>query len=337
MTIAGRLSGPEFRRYPDPATELEVIRLTDPVFASGMTAPHLRQFGRRTDTMLYWSERYGPARQGFQMDLRSGESHQLTDAAALDPSSLVLSADEKSILWFDGPSLMVSTLSSQKARQLYRVPDGSARTGMTVAPDGSVLFAESTRLMRVGKPVSGAILEADAPIEQVLARPRHSQLLYRTASGFWLINTDGSGRQQLKPEAGQTGEVVWTQSGDTLLYLHIPDTPQQLITLRELDPATGTDRLISKTSQFQSASPNGDSSVFVGASRSRANAYVLLLLRVTRRELTLCEHRGSDPSAVRPVFSPDSQSVFFTSDRHGKSAVYRIKIEKFVESTAVEG
>ena len=76
-----------------------------------------------------------------------------------------------------------------------------------------------------------------------------------------------------------------------------------------------------------------DSSVFVGASRSRASAYVLLLLRVTRRELTLCEHRASEPAMVTPIFSPDSQSVFFASDRHGKTALYRVHVEKFVEET----
>jgi oligogalacturonide lyase len=76
--------------------------------------------------------------------------------------------------------------------------------------------------------------------------------------------------------------------------------------------------------------------VFVGASRSRASAYVLLLLRVTRRELTLCEHRASDPKMVLPIFSPDSQSVFFASDRHGKQALYRVRIEKFVEETSAD-
>jgi oligogalacturonide lyase len=337
MTIAGRLSGPEFRRYPDPATELEVIRLTDPAFASGMTAPHLRQFGRRGDTLLYWSERYGPTRQAFQIDLRSGESRQLTEVSALDPVSLVLSGDEKSIYYFDGPALTESTLSNQKSRPLHRIAEGAARTGMTSAMDGSLLFAENRSLMRALKSTITTVFKAEENIDQVIARPKRAQALYRSGGAFWLTNLDGAGRQQLKLEPGQTGDAVWTQSGETLLYLHIPENPAELITLREHDPTTGSDRLVSKTSQFQSVSPNTDSSVFVGASRSRANAYVLLLLRVTRRELTLCEHRASDPATVRPVFSPDSQSVFFTSDRHGKSALYRIKIEKFVETTPIEG
>jgi Tol biopolymer transport system component len=41
----------------------------------------------------------------------------------------------------------------------------------------------------------------------------------------------------------------------------------------------------------------------------------------------------SDPVAVGPIFSPDSQRIFFQSDREGKPAIYRIRVEKFVEET----
>jgi oligogalacturonide lyase len=341
MAVAGRLSRPEWQRYADPATELEVLRLTDPSFASGFTAPHLRQFGRRSDTLLYWSERFG-VRQAFQLDLKSGDSHQLTEAAALDVGSIALSVDERSLCYFDGASLMESPLSSLRARELHKVPEGVKRAGMTRAADGSLMFVESqggtSRILRTTHAHGGivSVAEAHGAIDLLMARPRRAQALYRTGGELWLVNQDGSGKIQLKPEAGQTGEVVWTQSGRTLLYLHIPEDPKQLITLRENDPDEKTDRLLARTSQFEAVAPNGDSSVFVGASRSRASSYVLLLLRVTRRELTLCEHHASDPHMVLPIFSPDSQSVFFASDRHGKAALYRVHIEKFVEETSAD-
>ena len=220
------------------------------------------------------------------------------------------------------------------------MPDGVTRTGMTLVADGSVLFAESkdgiSRILRVARAHGGAatVLEVPGAVELVMARPRHSQVLYRAGGELGLVNLDGTGRSSLKLEPGRTGEVVWTQSGATLLYLHIPEDPKELITLREHDPDEKSDKQLASTSQFESVSPNADSSVFVGASRSRASAYVLLLLRVTRRELTLCEHHASDPHMVLPIFSPDSQSVFFASDRHGKPALYRVHIEKFVEQTS---
>jgi oligogalacturonide lyase len=336
MAAVGHISGPEMLRYADPATELQVIRLTDPAFASGMTAPHLRQFGRRGDTMLYWSEREG-TRQAYLIELKGGDSKQLTQAVDLDPGSLTLSFDEKSFFFFDGPALSETVLSSLKTRPVYRVPAGSTRTGITVASDGSVLFAErasgQSRVMRVSRQHTEPVATADGEIELLLARPRQMEVAWRSGNEVWLANLDGSAKRQLKFEAGQTGEILWTPLGHTLIYLHVPEDSKQLITLREYSPEDNSDRLVAKTSQFAAMSPNGDSSVFAGASRSKASAYVLILLRVTRRELTLCEHHASDPAMVSPVFSPDSQSIFFASDRHGKSAIYRVHVEKFVEET----
>jgi hypothetical protein len=65
------------------------------------------------------------------------------------------------------------------------------------------------------------------------------------------------------------------------------------------------------------------------------------------REITLCEHRASgkpypiagtdamDYSCAAPetAFSRDSQWVYFTSDREGQPAVYRMNVEDLVEST----
>src|SRR5271163_4065146 len=103
----GAVSASEFKRYADPATELEVIRLTNPAFASGMTAPHLRQFARHSETLLAWSERTG-TRQAFLTNLKTDESIQLTDAKDLQPATLCLTPDERSFWFFDGPELYES-------------------------------------------------------------------------------------------------------------------------------------------------------------------------------------------------------------------------------------
>ncbi len=341
VAAAGRISGPEWRRYPDPATELDVLRLTDPVFASGMTASHLRQFTRHSDFLLYWSERYpddpaGP-RQAFLLDLKNGGSKQMTECAALDPASLSLSLDDRAFYFFDGPVLKEAPLAASPVRSIYTVEAGVARTGFSIGADNSAIFAERrngrSRIVSVLRQQSRRIVEIEPEIEEVMARPRRAQVLYRAGGRFWLVNGDGSANRQLKTAPGTTGEALWIPSGRTFIYLHIPDDPRELITLREHTPDDGTDTLLAKTSQFISASPNTDASVFTGASRSRASAYVLILLRIARRELTLCEHRASDPALVRPVFSPDSQNVLFVSDRHGKPAIYQVHVARFVEET----
>jgi hypothetical protein len=103
--------------------------------------------------------------------------------------------------------------------------------------------------------------------------------------------------------------------------------------IREYAPDTGSDQLVAKTSQFATFGFNRDTSVFVGASRNAASPDVLILLRVTRRELTLCEHKASHPESVAPVFAPDSQRIYFQSDRDGHPAIYCVHAEKLVEKT----
>ncbi len=62
MAAVGVIAPSEWRRYPDPATDLEVFRLTDPAFPSGMTAPHLRRFTRRGEENAALFGASGPAR-----------------------------------------------------------------------------------------------------------------------------------------------------------------------------------------------------------------------------------------------------------------------------------
>jgi len=93
---------------------------------------------------------------------------------------------------------------------------------------------------------------------------------------------------------------------------------------------------VARTSQFAHFGCNTNTSVFVGASQNRAAPHILILLRLTRRELSLCEHRASNPAMVAPIFSADSQQIFFESDRDGKPAIYRIHVEKLVEETEPE-
>ena len=345
MAAVGRLSPAEWLRYSDPATELDVLRLTDPAFSSGMTASHLRQFTRHGDWLLYWSDRYegdpaSGARQAFLLDLKGGGSRQLTDAAALDPASLSLSADDRSYFFFDGPSLKQVPLTGAPVHEIHATPPDAVRSGFTIGSDGAAIFSErrngKSRIVSVLRQQTRRIIEIDAEIDEVMTRPRRAQIFYRTGARFWLVNGDGSGNRELKIASGHTGEALWVPSGRTLIYLHIPDDAKELITLREHAPDEGMDTLLAKTSQFISASPNGDASVFTGASRSKASAYVLILLRIARRELTLCEHRASDPAMVRPAFSPDSQNVLFASDRHGKPALYQVRVGRFVEETGTE-
>ena len=339
-TNVGQVFQSEFRKYGDPATELEVIRLTNPENSTLLPAPSQRAVSRKSAFLLCSSERSGSL-QAMRIDLKSGQLRQLTQVAALDPRSPTLLPDERGFCFFDGPSLRQAGFSLRE-REVYRIPDAFTRTaGFNLGDDGvnAVFFERQQnnsrlRVVHMAKGDAATVLELKAEASDPVIRPKRTQILYRQADGsLWLVNMDGKQNRQLKTEPGITGPARWAPGGRTILYLHFPQDTSQLVTLREHTPDENADKLVAKTSQFSGFGSNGDGSVFVGASRSKASPNILILLRSVKRELTLCEHKATDPAQVEPIFSPNSQDIFFQSDRHGKPAIYRVKVERFVEET----
>ena len=335
----------EWRRYADPTTELEVIRLTDPAYTSILPAYFGREITRNSGSLLFSSDHSGSP-QAFLMDLKSGGTRQLTEVEELDGYSLTLTPDNHSFCYFAGRTLAITGISNLRQRELYQVPAGWDRCqGLTVGPDGThATVAEKhgeesrLRMVTLGRGAARTIVEAPFVMSDAVPRPMRAQVLYRQGDrALWLVNTDGKQNRQLKTADGRIGPADWSPDGKTVLYLSFPDDRTQLNCIRELTPDTNTDELVAKTSQFVHFGFNRDTSVFVGASRNVASPTLLLLLRVTRREFTMCEHKASDPATTAPRFAPDSQRVYFQSDRHGKPAIYCMNVEKLVERTAVDG
>lgn len=331
----------DWRRYPDPTTEFEVYRLTDPSYASWLPPAYSGGIAGRGRFLLFACDRSGSP-QAFRMDLKTGECRQLTEAQGLDAASLTLLRNERSFCYCDGPSVRRVLLPNLREREIYRVPDGWQRCdGISVSDDGRhLVFGERRdgrsrlQLLRIDNGDARTIAEADWELSHPLVRPRRDQVLYRQGEeAVWLVNFDGQQNRRLRLVDGRIGAAAWAPDGKTVLYLSFPSDPKQLNVLRECTPDQNEDKLLAKTSQFVNFGFNGNSSVFVGASRNQAAPTVLLLLRVTRREMTLCEHSTTDPAFASPRFSPDSRFVYFASDRHGKPAIYRINVEKLVENT----
>ena len=340
--LKGNTFPSDWRRYSDPTTEMEVYRLTDPAYSSTMPAYYNRAIAQSSGWMLFCCDR-GGSLQAFHMDLKSGETRQLTEAEELDGGSLALLPDNRSFCYFAGRSLHIANLATARERKLYEVPEGWERgMGMSVGPDGThATFAERRgagsrlRMVALSKGEARTVVEAPVEMGDPIARFRRAQILYRQADeALWLVDSDGKQNRRLKLAAGRVGPANWAPDGKTVLYLNIPDDRTQLNAIREYEPDTASDKLVAKTSQFVHFGFNRDTSVFVGASRNAASPTVLILLRVTRRELTLCEHKASHPEAVAPVFAPDSQRIYFQSDRDGKPAIYCVHAEKLVEKTA---
>ena len=325
-------------RYLDPATEFVVTRLTDPQFNSYLPATGNRVVTSRG--LLYASDATGKW-EALRMDLKTRESRQLTDATNLDPASLAFLPNERTFYHFDSGRLIETIPSNFKAREIYRVPDGFEKIpGAAYSEDGqSAVFVEKRgsrhrlQWLHLAKGAATTLVESTEEIRDPLLRPGQASLLYRHAGEPWVVNLDGRQSRRLPLGEGETRQMQWSVDGHTVLYLNQPSDPHKLTNLREFTPGTDIDTLISNTTQFVHFHSNVDASVFIGASGSKASPYVLLLVRAVKRELTLAEHRASDPKMVTPMFAPNSQSVFFVSDRHGKPAIYWLNVERFVSET----
>jgi oligogalacturonide lyase len=331
----------EWSRFNDPATEFPLTRLTDPAHSNYLPSYWNRAVARRGRFLLFWSDRTGSP-QAFRIDLKNGELEQTTSARDLDGASLALLPDDKSFCCFDGSSLCVVKLSNTKEREVYRLPEGSRRGGFSIAPDGSHALLIETRgalsqlrMIPFRKGAARTLCESPEPLSMPLGSPHSNAILYRRGGALWSMRYDGTENRPLALAPGRTGPAYWSPDASSVLYLNFPADTGTLNSIREFDLSENADRLISVTTQYVHFTPNADASVFVGASGSPASPYVLLMLRAPRRELTMCEHRSGDPARVAPVFSPDSQFVFFQSDRHGKPAIYSANVASLVESTGL--
>lgn len=270
------------------------------------------------------------------MDLKSGESRQLTDGAEVAPESAVWLPDEKSFLFVDGKTLKRS--DGSRDRDLYQSPN-AIEPGIAVTEDGLSGFVtervgDRWRIVQVPllvKAQARTLVESDQPLTSLRPRPKRASLLYVRGGTLNLVTFDG--KTSVVKSEGQVRQAEWMPDGRTVTYLSrsVEERPQA--TLREVEPDANADRLFAKTSQFGQFARNADGSVFVGLSASVASPLVLLLLRVTKREFPLCEHRGKNGPTAPPVFTPNSQRIVFPGDRDGKPALYLLALEKLVEKT----
>jgi len=303
---------------------------------------------RKGGFMLYASDLTGRM-EAYRMEWKTGLSHQLTEQEGLDPVSLTLSADERTFCCIAAGKLLSVNLGNGKVREVYRIPEGfEAGLGMSLAEDGLYTAivektAEKTadkqgpahrlRLIRMADGMATTLAESGSEMRDPITRPRRASVLYSRESGLWLANYDAQQNYRLRLAQGEIGPANWSPDGRTVLYLNYPADSRRLHNIREFVPDTNEDASIADTTQFVGFERNSDASVFVGASGSKASPHVLLLVRAVKRELILCEHKASDPRLVSPIFSPNSQSVFFGSDRHGKPAIYSMAVEKLVSVT----
>ena len=320
----------EFLAFLDPTTEARVVRLTNPANTSALPAQTNRFVSVRGRFLICSSDRAGRMAP-FRLDLHLGLAHQLSEPAALVAESLCLDERERLLYLIDNHTLQEVGLQSRKVR-----PIAEDVAAFALAPGGGWLVVRNGRLQMLNGPT---VAEEVAPF--CLMRPDGGGGLFLRQAGaqareLWYVPLAASGGSKpVRLVTGAFSDPCWSAGGKSVLFLReIDGAAAKLTEIHEALLDGGAEQCVAPTSSFAAFAPNGDASVFVGASRSRAQPTVMLLLRSVRRELTLCEHRSSDAHAVAPVFSLDSRRVYFQSDREGKRTVYSVNVELLVEPTA---
>ncbi len=326
----------EFVRFADPVTETPVVRLTNPVSDSVLPAATNRFVSVKDRFLVFSSNRTGRFAP-FRVNLRTGVLSQLASPQALDTRSLCMDHTEKLIYFLDGGSLRRVSLNGKKEEppvtsKISAFSLGASATDLLVLRDGKLEYSSGGTARPVAENVSGECLLQPGGKGCVFARGANESREY------WYAPLGTPKPALTRLASGRVSNAVWSADGRSILFLR-EVTKGEVVTseIWEATVDTAGERCIAPTSQFAAFSPNTDDSVFVGASRSRAQRNIILLLRSVRREFTLCEHRSKDAAFASPVFSPDSKRVYFESDRDGKPAIYSVNVELLVEPTPDSG
>ncbi len=322
----------EFTRITDPITENTIVRLTTLTSNSVIPFARNRFVSARERILIFSSDRTGHFTP-HQMDLHTGIIRQIADAQKLNPRSLCFDKQEKNIRYLDGDALFEAALGHGAPRKL-----GDGYSAFNALPDGSFLFLSEGKLIHKSGANSSTLADG---VSDLWPQPNAAGCLFARSTGpdereFYYV------RATEKPAlvaSGRIREPYWDSDGESILFLRDVTAPSGTI-LAEIHGKSirgGMEAVVSATSQFACFAPNSDATVFVGASRSRAQPNVVITLRTPHREMTLCEHHSTHPGEVSPAFSPDNRRVYFQSDREGHSAVYSVNVELLVEPNASAG
>jgi oligogalacturonide lyase len=320
----------EFFRFADSVTENAVVRLTPPIHRSLLPESGNRFVSSREGFLVFSSDRAGVFAP-FRANLKTGVITRIVETKDLAPRSLSLDSREHELYFVEGGLLRAVDLRHPKPRTLLEDVSDYHSAGR-----GNALVVRTSDKLSRWTPNETTAL-ADHVSSRGLVGPLENGCVFsrREIEGeneFWFVSFGGD-----KPRLLAKGKIScpnWRPDGQALLFLRQVDLKTYVASeLHEVYLDGSPEHTVAKTSQYGSFAPNADGSVFVGASRSKAQPEVILLVRSARREMVICEHRATNAESVSPVFSPNSQRVYFQSDREGNSSLYSVNVERLVEQT----
>ncbi len=283
----------------------------------------------RSRFLIFSTDRLGPY-SPWVLDLRAGLMKQIASPKNLDTQSLCLDGRERLVFLIDDGELREVTLANGRSRS---ITDGVKAFSLDPA-SGLLAVHKGHRLYRRSGSDEALVAEDVQQVGPI--QPKTGAILFSRSGEngnlqFWYAMA-GSKPQMIA--SGEISNPIWSANGANLLFLRTIRSDNVAVEVRAISPGLGGgEQKVSATTQLAVFSANADGSVLVGASRSKAQPNIMLVLGSVAREITLCEHRTKQPSMAAPVFSPNSQRVYFQSDRDGKAALYSVNVERLIEET----
>lgn len=321
----------EFVRYLDAQTEQPVTRLTALSSSNYLPPPSNRIGTSRERSILFASDR-GGALAPYTMELRSGVATQIADTERLRLPSLQIAPSGRAVQFIDGQVLTEVNLQNRKstviAERVWAFSPG--------ARPNEYVFVREGKLFYSGNPRRSL---ADSVLAYCSMRPGQPGCLYlrqlsENDNELWYAPFSG---QSSKLASGRLSDPRWSVDGHSVLFLRRQaGGGGDQVSVAEIIPEAGasSEKVVARTSRYACFSSNSDDTVFVGASGSKAQPSILLLLRSSGREMTLCEHRAHDAATVHPSFSPDNRRIYFASDFQGRPAIYALNVEALIEPSS---
>jgi oligogalacturonide lyase len=283
--------------------------------------------------LIFSSDRNGHLNP-FRADLRTGALAQIADTQSLRPGSLCLDEQDRVLRLIEGDRLVEMNLLGRKTRV---VADGISAFSLVREPSDFAVVRRK-RLEYLSR--NGPVLAEDVA-DWCLVSPGGVGCLFgrelsATENELWYTSLEANRKgKPVRLASGLISNPRWSSSGRSVLFLRSSAAEGRSVSeIHEVSLDGTPEAEVARTSQFAAFSANDEGTVFLGASRSKAQPTIILLLRSNGRELTLCEHRAHEPRTVTPVFSPDSRRIYFQSDREGKSALYSMNVEAIVEPSS---
>src|SRR5258708_17355782 len=170
----------EAKRFLDPATEFEIFRLTSPEHNSWLPRPENRVFSRRSDFLIFASDRDGSP-QIYRHEWKPNKLRELTTAGQLRPECFTLAAADRQLFYVDGRKLIQSPTNSPRDRVLHELAEGwDQAPHLAVSDDGTLALLAAgngnrTRLVNAGR---GVAVEVEGTIQSLALRPGKTAASY---------------------------------------------------------------------------------------------------------------------------------------------------------------